>query len=359
MNKEEIKTSRKLASIQVVNGIEAHPNSENHMIVSVLGWKVVIDKDNKELAELKQGDKVIYFEIDSLLPRNKSWAEVAKPTHYKLDASLIKNQISQGLVLPLSILSEHDKSTDASDYNEGDDLTSTLNIVKYENDADEKLPDDEERDPNAFPSYFGFDPTEEPRIQSEPGQLALFHGKPFYASLKYDGTSSTFFMDYNNDKEFYICSRNQRRPINKSDVYTRTATKYKIKEILEKNKGRYAIQGESYGPKIQNNPLKVKDLTFVVFSVYDYNNKKYLDLEEAQKFCKENKLDFVEVVLEGESFDYDIEKLKEVCKGFYKGTDNHREGLVFRLKKDFYTDKARASFKIINDDYLLNKNKKK
>ena len=71
----------------------------------------------------------------------------------------------------------------------------------------------------------------------------------------------------------------------------------------------------------------------------------------------------VDIVLEGDSFDYDVNKLKELSKGNYTNTDFPREGLVFRTKNDWSNTDLnskfggkRMSFKIINDDFLL-KNK--
>ena len=45
----------------------------------------------------------------------------------------------------------------------------------------------------------------------------------------------------------------------------------KQKDILEENKGRYAIQGETYGPKIANNPLDSKELKFVILSLNNFS----------------------------------------------------------------------------------------
>lgn len=347
---EENDSSRKLASIQLIKEIVSHSNADKLNIAKVLGWEVVCAKSDN----LEKNDKVIYFEIDSLLPSDKKWCEFMKDKKYRLKTCKLRGVLSQGLIMPLKILEEYNLSTNPDDYEENQDLTKILDIKKYLNDSDEDMPTKDGKI-STYPSEFGFSKTDEPRIQSSPKLLGLFKGKPYYATLKYDGTSSTYFMDYNNNKEFYICSRNQRRPYDVNDVYSISADKYKIKEVLEKCKGKYAIQGETFGPKIQKNPLELKALDFVVFNVYDYEDKKYLDYQQVIDFCKSNGLNFVDVILEGESFDYDIEKLKELSKGFYKGTKNHREGLVFRLKNNFWTNYERASFKIINDDFLLQK----
>ena len=53
----------KLASIQTVNAVEPIPNADAIEKIRVLGWWVVVKK-----GEHKPGDKVVYCEIDSLLP---------------------------------------------------------------------------------------------------------------------------------------------------------------------------------------------------------------------------------------------------------------------------------------------------
>ena len=54
---------RKLASIQTVNAVEPIPNADAIEKIRVLGWWVVVKK-----GEHKPGDKLVYCEIDSLLP---------------------------------------------------------------------------------------------------------------------------------------------------------------------------------------------------------------------------------------------------------------------------------------------------
>jgi hypothetical protein len=54
---------RKLASIQTVNAVEVIPNADAIERVRVLGWWIVARK-----GEFQPGDRVLYCEIDSLLP---------------------------------------------------------------------------------------------------------------------------------------------------------------------------------------------------------------------------------------------------------------------------------------------------
>lgn len=365
------KTNRKLCSIQIIKEIKPHPYSDSHQIAVVLGWEIVITKD-----EFKEKEKVIYFEIDSLLPKMK-WSLPFAKQKYQVKSIKIKGNLSQGLILSLSILNEHSLSTNEADYEEGYDLTGQLNIEKYEDDSEilsknKKNNKENQKNMNKkdevqktipFPNQFGFLKTEEERIQSTPDLIEEMKGKSFYATLKYDGTSATYFYDKEEDF-FYILSRNQ---VSNTPPYSKCAEKFKIEEVLKSHNGRYAIQGEIYGLKIQENPFLLKEIDFVVFSIYDTEIKRYLDFEEMKELCIKLKLKMVDIVIEGDSFNYKIEDLKELVKGNYANTDNPREGLVFRTKKNWIVKVEnneeeevykKYSFKIINDMYLLNKNKK-
>src|SRR6187455_1427808 len=71
------KPVRKLASIQTVNTAEPIPNADAIEKIRVLGWWVVVKK-----GEFKPGDKVVYCEIDSLLPERAEF-EFLRPSSYK------------------------------------------------------------------------------------------------------------------------------------------------------------------------------------------------------------------------------------------------------------------------------------
>ena len=352
----EEEVGRKLASVQIIKSIIKHPNADKLSIASVLGWKVIIQLD-----QFKEGEKVIYFEIDSLLPQ-KEWSEGFKIRKYKVKTIQLRGELSQGLIMPISILQEHKNeegksySINQDDYKEGDDLTKILGVTKYDDDSDLDGGNKEK----AFPTQFGFFKTDEDRIQSTPKYIELFKNKPFYATMKYDGTSATYFYDMKTSI-FYILSRNQIRS-DPTDEYSRIAEKLKLKELLAKQEGRYAIQGEIYGVGIQKNPLNLKTIEFVVFSVFDIETQKYLDFKHLVDYCKESNLKMVDVILEGDYFNYSIDELKQVSKGNYPNTTNPREGLVFRAKENWHDNlnnsNPRLSFKIINDDFLIHKEKK-
>jgi len=343
---------RKLASVQLIDEIKYHSNADSLELAIIGGWQVVIRKDDG----FKAGDKIIYFEIDSLLPKEKEWAKPFEKNKFRIKTIKLRKELSQGLILPLSILG---KDVDFSKFEVGKDLTKDLDVTKYENDSEEPYNGGKNK-VSGFPSHFGIEKTDEPRIQSNVKYLEIFKGQPYYASLKYDGTSSTFFVDPMKKNEFYICSRNQRVTSDDTDltcVYSQAATKFNLKEKLTSLGCKYAIQGEIYGPKIQNNLLKKKDLCLSVFSIFDFDTQKFVDMQELIDICQKLDLQMVEIIEKGDSFNYNMHQLKEKSKGLYEGTTNFREGLVFRLQKNWHDhDKSsRCSFKIINDDFLLDK----
>eukprot|EP00340_Litonotus_pictus_P013119 CAMPEP_0170536906 /NCGR_PEP_ID=MMETSP0209-20121228/102411_1 /TAXON_ID=665100 ORGANISM="Litonotus pictus, Strain P1" /NCGR_SAMPLE_ID=MMETSP0209 /ASSEMBLY_ACC=CAM_ASM_000301 /LENGTH=349 /DNA_ID=CAMNT_0010838325 /DNA_START=960 /DNA_END=2010 /DNA_ORIENTATION=- len=194
-----------------------------------------------------------------------------------------------------------------------------------------------------------------------------------------NNNTSTFLPDTNDDNyEFLACSRNFIRE-EANNVYSDMASKYFIKDILLKYKGQFSLQGEVYGKNILNNPHELQEQRLVIFNVFDSFNERYLDYEEMKAFCEHNSLSPVKLIDSGESFNYSVDKLQEKTKGFYEGTTNQIEGLVYRLKHNWFrydkeliknlilqgkVDKEldsiavngiRFSFKIVNNEYLLKK----
>ena len=339
---EKSKTKRKLASVQVISDIIPHTNPkavEKWEIAKVLGWEVVIAK-----GQFQKDEKIIYFEIDSLLPNDKSWAAPMKGNKFRVKSKKLAGALSQGFIAKLSILKDYDTEFNETKYEIGYNLTELLNIVKYDNNADFNYK--KVKPLESFPDKL-MTRSDEPRIQSNQQYLEIFKDKPYYITLKYDGMSGTFLFV---DDEFYICSRNTR--VN-SGPYLQIAKKYKIEEKLKSFNKQYAIQGECYGPNIIKNFLGVKEVEFVVFTIKDLKNNRYLDMQELIDLCAKMELPMVKILEKGDKFNYTEEQLKEMAKGNYEGTDNPREGIVLRLQKDWYPDEDnRYSFKYVNDDFL-------
>ena len=337
---------RKLASVQKITNLTKIGEKCNEEFATVLGWKVLVHID-----QFKVGEKVIFFEIDSILPSGKKWTKKIKPKNLHIKTRKNYNEIIQGFVMKLDILKKEDNfqklNIKIEDLEEGYDLTDILEVKKFDENSEEGQKELEK----VFPSEL-IEKSDEIRCQSNLNYIELFAGKEFYSSLKYDGSSATYLIDPNT-KKFRVCSRNMGLNLDEKNIYNEIAKKYDIQNKLLKFEGKYAIQGEVYGPKVNKNPLKVSELKIAVFTIKDIKNNYYLGFDEMVKVCKEMDLPMVEVIEEG-VFNYKtIDELVLKSKGNYPGTDGPREGLVYRVKKDWNKDGIRLSFKVINDDYLI------
>ena len=118
---------RKLAHIEEITGIRSIPGADKIEVATVLGWEVIIGKE-----EFKVGDKIIYVEVDSIMPALPEF-EFLKPRKYRIKTIKLKKQISQGICFPLTILP---KTTMGSILESvGDDVTERLGVVKYDPEA--------------------------------------------------------------------------------------------------------------------------------------------------------------------------------------------------------------------------------
>ena len=99
---------RKLASVQTIWDVQPIEGADRIEVVSVLGWKCVAKK-----GEFKKYDLCVYFEVDAFLPVKPEFEFLRDGCYRSNDLNgegfLMKTrnfrgQVSQGLVLPLSIL---------------------------------------------------------------------------------------------------------------------------------------------------------------------------------------------------------------------------------------------------------------
>jgi len=346
---------RKLASVQTVSSIIKHPDADRLELATILGWQVVIAK-----GEVEEGAKVVYCEIDSKLPGDAPWLPAAVKARlenkknkdfFHVKTACIRGQISQGLIVPMMELEEEE---------DGYDMTATLGIEKYEEPvftgkfADKHMGGGGIK--GDYPKHL-LPKTDEARIQSNPRMLEALQGKPYYATVKLDGSSGTFLIDPITE-EFWVCSRNNIRtkPTDDKNLcpYWEAATKANIEGALrEHNLTHLAIQGEVCGPKLLKNLLCLDDYEVFVFNLYDLRTKQRLPYEELVSTCATLGLKTVPIESVGDAFGLEsIQDVLEAAKGEYE-SGNVREGLVFRSM-----DQS-ISFKAINNEYLLGKKSKK
>lgn len=388
--------SRALAHVELVSNIEPIEGADRIELVTVLGWKVIQQKDT-----VKVGDKVVYIEIDSKVPAIEPF-EFLEKRGYKVKTMKMRGCISQGLIMSFDQL---DKNADK--YSVGDDLTNELGITKIETDEEKRLKKSEGMEsaiismkarhkklfsrplvkklmkyaffrriaffflgkkkdkPRSFPGYIH--KTDEIRVENIPGVLG--QKKRYYKTEKIDGTSSTYSVRKlgKNKYEFVVCSRNVRQQDvdqkcyhDCGNVYWEMAYKYNIKNFLidfaKKTESEIAIlQGETYGEGLQGNPYKLDHREFRGFNLIttDARNSFYKRLSpmEGETICNKYDIMWVPILGISEEFPNNIDEMKELAEGTSVINPSVlREGIVYRAIEDDF------SFKNVSNSYLLKHN---
>lgn len=341
---------RKLASIQRVLDIVPIEKADMIELVRINGWQCVTRK-----GEFRRGDLGVFFEIDSIPPDTEPFrflwqakpaadspsdaAAVPRPDKFRIRTMKLRGTLSQGLFMRL-------QTFDLGDVCEGDNVTERLGVAKYEPPAPEGMGEFRARFPPLVPK------TDELRVQSVPQVLDELRGLPYVVTLKYDGTSATFCIDPR-DGLFHACGRNFSVAAGEN-LYWRVARKYDIEASLARHP-HLAIQGEIVGPSVQKNRLRLSELTLFAFSVFDMSDARFLDHDAARALLAEIGVPAVAVVEEGDSFAHTLESLLQLAEGKYPGTNNEREGIVVRPRREMTSTvlAARLSVKAISNRFLL------
>jgi len=291
------------------------------------------------------------------------------------------NVLSQGLCLPLSLL-----STDKN-YKINEEVTDLLEIKKYETNEDDEnreyennlkkakkfrhpifkflfrysffrklLLNKEKKENKGFPDFIS--KTDETRIQSLP---KFFEDKEtkYVVREKIDGSSSSFFLRKIKTKWFWekqrydfgVCSRNQRLWNEFDTNFWKVAKKYKIKEILLDIIGDnlfVAIQGEVIAPNIQGNKYKVSQSDLYVFNLIYPTGK--VNCLEAEETLKKYGLKWCPLVADDYILPETITELLDFATGKSALFDNLREGIVLRNYE------KNISFKAISPDFQIKNN---
>ena len=126
---------RKLASIREISEVKPIKNADRIEVCVVDGWEVVC-----KVNEFKPGDRVVYIEIDSIVPDCKTF-EFLRDRKFRVKTIKLRGQVSQGLIMPMDILPPRT-------YKVGEDVTDILNIKKYDPQDDKERKLIKENPPN-------------------------------------------------------------------------------------------------------------------------------------------------------------------------------------------------------------------
>jgi len=115
---------RKLASIQKIVDVKKHPNADRLDIVTVLGWEIIT-----QINQFKKDDYCVMFQCDSILPQHEIFDFLEK-RKYRIRTQKLRGIISQGLVMPTSIIKTITGKT--IELEEGKDVTELLGVIKHD-----------------------------------------------------------------------------------------------------------------------------------------------------------------------------------------------------------------------------------
>jgi len=347
---------RKLASIQTVSETAPIPKADAIERLRVLGWWVVAKK-----GEYQPGDKVVYCEIDSLLPvvpeyeflRSNCFkpaieenGEIIQRSGFRIKTMKMRGQVSQGICFPVSVLPE------GTSIEVGQDVTAEMGIIKYEPPIPVGMGG---RIKGEFPAFLP--KTDEIRVQVLADALLPFVGTEFVMTEKLDGTSFTTFL---HDGEFGICSRNQwLDETDSSNTLCRIASELKLPEKLHSIREEFgfapAIQGEVIGPGIQGNKYELSKTELYVFNLLNTEEYRLVDRSvqnQILEFAGLHRVPEIGTI----TLDHSVDELVALSIGMSTlNSKVQREGIVFRPEREVTVSETngRLSFKAINPKFLL------
>lgn len=362
---KEFYTMSKLASIEKIHSVQAHPNAEVEKleVAKIKEWPVVVQK-----GQFKDGDLVVFIQIDSIVPESNPYFEFMRRQKFRVWNAKFKGAPSQGLVCPTSILPDcklwatvegkdihcykDGKIADGTPKvcSEGDDVTDILGITKYEKPLDLSIRGDAI---GGFPTHL-ISITDEENLLNNPQTLEEFRGQECYLTVKADGSSMTVIYD---GEKVRVCSR--RLEQKEGSGFWLFAEALGLPDKLRTMKKNVAIQAEACGGKIQGNPMGLSLPSFFVFNVKELDTGKWYGYYELVNFCSGLQIPMVKLVREPFIFDetWNIETLQALANlvEYTTAKDETRkgEGIVLRpTTPKFSAVLGHAlSVKILNQEY--------
>lgn len=339
---------RSLARIVTIDAISPIEGADAIEAAHVGGWTIVVKKN-----EFTPGELAVYFEIDAFLPEgHPAWQFLVDKSArvfngrrgHVLRSVKLRGQVSQGLLLKLSVLEGADLPNSA--LAPGMSVADSLGVLKYEPPVPACLGGMVR---GAFPSRVP--KTDQERIQNLAREFASWQrsGHKWEVSEKLEGSSCTFAWL---DGELHVCSRTLDLAETGDNSMWRAARALGVGEKLADYAGsrNLALQGELVGFGIQGNIYGMNTQAFYLYDIYDVDAGRYL--RSAERLALAQELGIPHVPIVDAAFELtaamSMEELLQMADGpsALKSTQL-REGLVFKCLEE------PVSFKVISNAYLL------
>jgi len=337
---------RKLATIRKIDAINPIVGADAIEVATVGGWRVVVKK-----GEYQSGNLAVYCEIDSWIPHSLApfLSKGQEPREYngvkgeRLRTVKLRGQVSQGLLLPLLVLSDAPESTwgNPADYLD-DDVTEILGIQKWEAPVPAQLAGEVR---GAFPSYIPKTDQERCQNLTEEIDLWITENLSWEMTEKLDGSSMTVFWD---GDHVGVCSRNLELKENDKNSMWQLTKQLNLDSKLPEIGRFLALQGEIIGEGIQGNPYRLRGQEFYLYDIYDINKGEFLSSTERRTLAKALGVKHVPVLAESAKLTTVDNLLRLAESTSVLNSKTEREGVVFKCLTN--TD---LHFKAISNKFLI------
>lgn len=253
-------SERKLAHIEQIDWIREISGADRIVTYGILGWEVVDQKGKYNI-----GDKVIYCEVDSVLPEKPEY-EFLRDRKFRIRTIKLKGQVSQGLILPIKTTPS---GTDIQSLNErlgkgnwkwddywddGEDVTELLGITKY------------------------LSPSEREEVASQERKIANEKSKLKKFLLRYSLFRRLFLSRHQKQKfPYWVEKTDEPRCISGDSILNTDKGDFTIKEICE---SKEVFKVKSYN--IDTDTIEYKEI--IDKSIKSNNNDWYeIELEDSTK----------------------------------------------------------------------------
>jgi RNA ligase (TIGR02306 family) len=340
-------SERKMATIRKIDEIRPIEGADAIEAAVVGGWVVVIKK-----GEFKAGDLAVYLEIDSWVPHEIApfLSKGQEPREFngvkgeRLRTVKLRGQVSQGLLLPLSILPRSLGFEFATDKTVGEDVSHWLGIQKWEAPIPAQLAGDVE---GVFPTVVP--KTDQERIQNLTEELKEWQSNSAFTwevTEKLDGSSMTVFV---HGDRAGVCSRNWSLKETAGNTLWAVARREGLIEKILQTGRNLALQGELIGEGIQGNPYNIKGQDFRLFDIYDIDRGEYLGPLERRVFADTHSIKHIPVITTEMVIEEWVTGLLTMADGVSTlNPKTNREGLVFKCNTF-----GGPSFKVVSNRWLL------
>jgi len=271
---------------EIIEKVWEHPNADRLDLAKVYGmdFQFVVGKDS-----YKEGDKVLYFPIDSILPPDVIeklglTGRLAGKDHNRVKTVKLRGEVSQGIVCRPETVLGNDR--EKWPYLNAEHLTDFLGVTKYDP-PPEYTPTGILR---PLPEGVGVYDIEEADRYTDVAASML--DEPVQITEKLEGTNTAIVREP--DGTILYCQRENRieeLEDGKPNLYAETARAQGVPKLMEELAEQFpgqhiTLRGEVIGYKVQGNIYQINGNEIRFFDLQI--NHRYVDAEQFASLIPEN-----------------------------------------------------------------------